>query len=309
MIMPAALSLALKMHERPKPVSHLLAEFEKLRWREHDRARPGEPRRAHDRAYIDGLKEPFALAERALLYALGFEFSIGDPYPHVASQMRALGMTQPGSIVPLAACFEVRQLAWNFALDSLATTLCLREPPERIAAAALLLALLVYGKPLALRAARADGDGGGPEEGEAPGEGAEVDATPAGFCEAVGVPPDAIEAIANEIMSLFVATGDAAPRLPVLAPRTPGADDGGGGGGGRGSGEKRAARPVMLSPLAARIDGDGHLAVKQEGGGHLAVKQEGGGHLAVKQEGGGHLAVKQEGDGHLAVKQEDLAGS
>jgi hypothetical protein len=49
LIMPAALSLALKMRESPKPVTHIIAEFERRRWREYERARPGEPRRSHDK--------------------------------------------------------------------------------------------------------------------------------------------------------------------------------------------------------------------------------------------------------------------
>lgn len=49
LIMPAALSLALKMRESPKPVSHIIAEFEKRRWREYERNRPAEPRRSHDK--------------------------------------------------------------------------------------------------------------------------------------------------------------------------------------------------------------------------------------------------------------------
>lgn len=47
--MPAALSLALKLRESPKPVLHIIAEFEKRRWRAYERERPHEPRRSHDK--------------------------------------------------------------------------------------------------------------------------------------------------------------------------------------------------------------------------------------------------------------------
>lgn len=65
-------------------------------------------------AYIDSLKEPFNLAERAVLFVVGFEFGIGDPYPHVAKQLRALGLTDEGD---RNAKIEVQQMAWNFLRD------------------------------------------------------------------------------------------------------------------------------------------------------------------------------------------------
>jgi hypothetical protein len=170
--MPAALSLALKMRESPKPVLHIIAEFERRRWREYERARPGEPRRSHDKvraprgvrrarcrgalaagrprprpsqgllpappprpsgaprlgprppplrhatpppqAYLDSLKEPFCLAERAILFVVGFEFGLGDPYPHVAKQLRALGLTDEAD---RSAKIAIQQNAWNILRD------------------------------------------------------------------------------------------------------------------------------------------------------------------------------------------------
>jgi cyclin T len=118
LIMPAALSLALKVREAPKPIAHVIAEFEKRRWRDYERARPGEPRRAYDRAYIDGLKEPFCVAERAILFATGFQFGIGDPYPHVAKQLHALGLRdEAGAPRARSAKTEVQQMAFCFLRD------------------------------------------------------------------------------------------------------------------------------------------------------------------------------------------------
>ena len=45
---------------------------------------------------------------------VGFEFGIGDPYPHVAKQLRALGLTDVGD---RSAKIEVQQMAWNFLRD------------------------------------------------------------------------------------------------------------------------------------------------------------------------------------------------
>lgn len=65
-------------------------------------------------AYIDSLKEPFCLAERAILFVVGFEFGIGDPYPHVGKQLRALGVRDDGD---RSAKIDIQQMAWNFLRD------------------------------------------------------------------------------------------------------------------------------------------------------------------------------------------------
>ena len=79
----------------------------------HARAAATLPR-ARAQAYIEALKEPFCLAERAILFVVGFQFGVGDPYPHVAKQLRALGLTDGAD---RAAKMEVQQMAWNFLRD------------------------------------------------------------------------------------------------------------------------------------------------------------------------------------------------
>lgn len=76
----------------------------------------------HTRAqvYLEGLKEGFCIAERAILFVVGFEFNIGDPYPHVAKQLRALGLSDE---TDRNAKIEVQQLAWNLLRDRCGTHL------------------------------------------------------------------------------------------------------------------------------------------------------------------------------------------
>jgi hypothetical protein len=72
------------------------------------------PPTPNPQAYIDALKEPFCLAERAILFVVGFTFGIGDPYPHVAKQLRALGLSDERD---RNAKIEIQQMAWNFLRD------------------------------------------------------------------------------------------------------------------------------------------------------------------------------------------------
>ncbi|KAI8472633.1 MAG: cyclin-like protein [Monoraphidium minutum] len=236
LMMPAALSLALKMRESPKPVLHIIAEFEKRRWRDYERARPGEPRRSHDKAYLDGLKEPFNLAERAILFVVGFEFGIGDPYPHVAKQLRALGLGDGGD---RSVKIEVQQMAWNFLRDSLNTTLCLRYAPEKIAATAVYLSFQVYRRPLALSV----------ESGAAAEEGEAVEA-PKSFCEVCNILPQEVIEIGNEITANYIAALRHAP-APQAAPQA----------------AAPGRRPVSLGGIESTVTGDHwRLAAKPDGG-------------------------------------------
>ncbi|GBF93302.1 hypothetical protein Rsub_06034 [Raphidocelis subcapitata] len=255
LIMPAALSLALKMRESPKPIGHIIVEFEKRRWRDYDRSRPPADRKILDKAYLDGLREPFCLAERAILFAVGFEFGIGDPYPHVAKQLFALGLTDSEH----AAKVEVQQMAWNFLRDSLSTTVCLRHPPEKIAATAVFLSFQVYRRPLALSAAA----GEGAEEGEA------LDA-PKSFCEVCNIMPQEVIEIANEITATYVASLRHQP-APQLAPVPAGS----------------SRRPVALPAIESVVKGDRWTLVsKGSGGSNGAAAGDGGGRGGGSRSGG-----------------------
>jgi len=80
------------------------------------------------------LKENVLVAERALLYTLGFNFRIEKPYQHITA--RALKFKG----VPQEAVRFLTQIAWNFVNDSLQTTLLLQHQPKYIAYSAIYLA-------------------------------------------------------------------------------------------------------------------------------------------------------------------------
>jgi len=73
-------------------------------------------------------------AERLLLHALRFDFNVDHPYKHILSLAKRafeeLQFTQNFSR-------NLTQVAWNFANDSLRTTLCLQFTARAIAAAVL----------------------------------------------------------------------------------------------------------------------------------------------------------------------------
>lgn len=80
--------------------------------------------------YLESLKEPFCIAERALLFALDFSFDVADPYPHVTRHLRALGLTDEAD---RAAKLEVQQLAWCFLRDRCGAPPVRAGPPSRVA--------------------------------------------------------------------------------------------------------------------------------------------------------------------------------
>mmetsp|Transcript_31885 Transcript_31885/g.75758 ORF Transcript_31885/g.75758 Transcript_31885/m.75758 type:complete len:217 (+) Transcript_31885:3-653(+) len=85
------------------------------------------------------LRDNVLIAERCLLYTLGFNFRIEKPYEHITK--RALRFTKLDG----EALRFLTQVAWNFVNDSLQTTLLLEHEPRDIAYGAIYLAAKFLG--------------------------------------------------------------------------------------------------------------------------------------------------------------------
>ena len=83
---------------------------------------------------FDALRENVLIAERALLYTLGFNFRIEKPYQHITQRALRFNSLDPEGLKFLT------QIAWNFVNDSLQTTLLLQHAPKDIAYGAIFLA-------------------------------------------------------------------------------------------------------------------------------------------------------------------------
>uniref|UniRef100_A0A7S0CRS5 Cyclin-like domain-containing protein n=1 Tax=Amorphochlora amoebiformis TaxID=1561963 RepID=A0A7S0CRS5_9EUKA len=80
--------------------------------------------------------------EAVLMEALEFKFYVAHPYPLLISNLRKLFPDKDGVHgKDLGGQKGLAQLAWFFVNDSLRTTLCLTHPPQKIALAAIYLAL------------------------------------------------------------------------------------------------------------------------------------------------------------------------
>uniref|UniRef100_A0A7S0R765 Cyclin N-terminal domain-containing protein n=1 Tax=Chlamydomonas leiostraca TaxID=1034604 RepID=A0A7S0R765_9CHLO len=128
----ACLHLAAKMEEAPKSIKDVVREVVRVRY-----ARDGEAlARALAPDELERYKEQVLVAERAVLYTLGFDLNTAHPYTFLVSQMSKLGLLgDEGS-----SYRTLMQDTWNFVNDSFRSTLCLQFPPDKIAAAALWLA-------------------------------------------------------------------------------------------------------------------------------------------------------------------------
>lgn len=136
--------LAGKVEETPKSINDLLRTSIATRYK-------GKVDEAssllQDVGYIQEQKELVLRAERLLLHTLAFEFNIEHPYKYLLStvkQMQSLGYISEDCTRQLA------QIAWNFANDSLRTTICLRHSAKDCAFAVIYLATKFMGTKLKL---------------------------------------------------------------------------------------------------------------------------------------------------------------
>jgi len=115
-------------------------------------------------------------AERLLLHTLAFDFNIEHPYKYLLStvkEMQILGYISENCTRELA------QIAWNFANDSLRTTVCLQHSAKDCAYAVIYLATKFMGVKIQL---------------------------PKDWCIALEMDESTSEKISNEILDLYEKT-------------------------------------------------------------------------------------------------------
>jgi cyclin T len=130
----ACLFLAGKVEETPKSLREVVRVSYLV---QHKKDYGSAVRRIHQQDCFERQREHVLNAERLLLHALRFDFNVDHPYKHILSLAKRafeeLEFTQNFSR-------NLTQVAWNFANDSLRTTLCLQFTARAIAAAVLHLA-------------------------------------------------------------------------------------------------------------------------------------------------------------------------
>mmetsp|Transcript_13479 Transcript_13479/g.58918 ORF Transcript_13479/g.58918 Transcript_13479/m.58918 type:complete len:215 (+) Transcript_13479:175-819(+) len=132
-IATACLFLAGKVEETPKSLREVVRVSYLVQHKnEYDFA----VKRIHQQDCFEDQKQRLLNAERLLLHALRFDFNVDHPYKHILSLAKRafedVHVTQNFSR-------NLTQVAWNFANDSLRTTLCLQFNARSIAAAVLYL--------------------------------------------------------------------------------------------------------------------------------------------------------------------------
>ncbi|GIL78963.1 hypothetical protein Vretimale_199 [Volvox reticuliferus] len=137
LVATACLFLAAKIEESPKLLKNVIMESERIRHTKN----PAALRALDDPVNFDRLREEVLQAERAVLYTLGFDLKIEQPYKTLMEWMkrdaRLTDQLNDSPYKPLV------QNAWNLLNDSLRTTLCLQFPPQKIAWTALWIADLM----------------------------------------------------------------------------------------------------------------------------------------------------------------------
>lgn len=150
-IATACLFLAAKAEESPKPIRDVILHCEVLRLPAQQQKDAQVMKKVKDQAYGDEAKESIFLAERAVLYTLGFNFNLDHPYKYLLRQFAEMKLTKNPPYPPYN---RIMQTAWNFVNDSLRTTLCLQYPPQEIATAAFYFAKEALGIALPLPAGK-----------------------------------------------------------------------------------------------------------------------------------------------------------
>jgi len=126
----ACLFLAAKVEETPKPIKEVVRVAYLVQHKsEYDNA----VKRIHQKERFEEHREKVLQAERLILHTVGFDFNVEHPYKHILNLARELCKSDEKLEMHHR---RATQVAWNFANDSLRTTLCLQFCPRDIAHAA-----------------------------------------------------------------------------------------------------------------------------------------------------------------------------
>lgn len=130
----ACLFLAGKGEETPKPLNEVVRVCYLVQDKhEYESAL----KQIHLKDQLEEQREKVLQAEKLLLHTLGFNFNVEHPYKHLLHLAKRLNQSQD---LLEESSRSLTQVAWNFANDSLRTTLCLQFSASDIANAVLYLA-------------------------------------------------------------------------------------------------------------------------------------------------------------------------
>lgn len=137
-IATACLFLSGKVDDCPRPLNEVIRVFFNLRYKNNEQYRA----RLKDPNFLEEFREQVLTAERAVLYAVGFNFNVEQPHSYsikLLQQLNVLGLAPPGhSSSPLLA--KLPQITTNFVNDSLRNTLTLQYKAETLAKGAIYVA-------------------------------------------------------------------------------------------------------------------------------------------------------------------------
>lgn len=100
-----------------------------------------------DRAYMSSLKEAVLTAERALLYALGFELDLELPHDALMASLALLRKSEDPAVAEFWSRPEHTQVALSFINDSFRTSLCLMHDWAHVGVGALVAVVDKLGGP------------------------------------------------------------------------------------------------------------------------------------------------------------------
>lgn len=126
----ACLFLAAKVEETPKPLKEVVRVAYLV---QHKNEYDDAVKRIHQKERFEEHREKVLQAERLILHTVGFDFNVEHPYKHILNIARELGQREEQLEIHHR---RATQVAWNFANDSLRTTLCLQFCSHDIARAA-----------------------------------------------------------------------------------------------------------------------------------------------------------------------------
>jgi hypothetical protein len=146
----ACLYLGCKVVEPPKPAREVVTRLMEATFGTNN---PELRRRLNDRAWLERARQRVILAERAVLYAVGFDFDheessapgalfmlLKDPAFPLASTLHPLCQSH-GLPAQVEAARRVLNFGYWFSMQTLKTTLCLQFPSRAVAASCLHLAM------------------------------------------------------------------------------------------------------------------------------------------------------------------------
>jgi hypothetical protein len=169
-IASACMFLAGKVEETPKSLSDLLKVSTAVKHKDEDGTACSL---MQDSNFVQEQRELVLRAERRLLHSLAFDFNIEHPYKYLLSTVKQM---QGYCRISESSTRELAQTAWNFANDSLRTTVCLQHTAQACAHAVIYLATKFMGSKLTL---------------------------PKDWCTALHIDRYVCESISNEILDLY----------------------------------------------------------------------------------------------------------